>query len=234
MMSPCSATSLRLPSGPVDLRAIETDAAPGYDGDKKSGKADLPAIGEELFDLQERLFAGKDDGQRSVLLVLQGMDTSGKGGTLKHTVGLVDPQGVKITSFKGPTKEELAHDFLWRIRKARARPRDHRRLRPLPLRGRADRAGARAGSAGGDRAPLRRDQRLRGRARRVRGHAHQVHAAHLARGAEGAAAGPARRPDQALEVQPQRPGRAGALGRVPGGVRDRPRAQQHRARARGT
>jgi len=54
---------------------------------------------------------------RSVLLVLQGMDTSGKGGTLKHTVGLVDPQGVKITSFKAPTKEELAHDFLWRIRK---------------------------------------------------------------------------------------------------------------------
>ncbi len=107
---------LRLPPGPVDLTSIETDAAPGYDGDKKSGKADLAAIGEELFDLQQRLFAGKADGQRSVLLVLQGMDTSGKGGTLKDTVGLVDPQGVKITSFKGPTKEELAHDFLWRIR----------------------------------------------------------------------------------------------------------------------
>jgi PPK2 family polyphosphate:nucleotide phosphotransferase len=108
---------LRLPPGPVNLRSIETDAAPGYDGNKKSGKADLWATGEELFDLQQRLFAGKDDGQRSVLLVLQGMDTSGKGGTLKHTVGLVDPQGVKITSFKAPTKEELAHDFLWRIRK---------------------------------------------------------------------------------------------------------------------
>ena len=107
---------LRLPPGPVDLRSIETDAAPGYDGDKKSGKADLLAIGEELFDLQQRLFAGKADGARSILLVLQGMDTSGKGGTLKHTVGLVDPQGVKITSFKAPTKEELAHDFLWRIR----------------------------------------------------------------------------------------------------------------------
>src|SRR5690349_13651654 len=46
------------------------------------------------------------------------MDTSGKGGTLKHTVGLVDPQGVRITSFKAPTKEELSHDFLWRIEKA--------------------------------------------------------------------------------------------------------------------
>ena len=123
MMGPMSSATaysdlLRLPPGPVDLRAIETNAAPGYDGDKKSGKADLWAIGDELFDLQQRLFAGKDDGQRSVLLVLQGMDTSGKGGTLKDTVGMVDPQGVKITSFKGPTKEELSHDFLWRIRKA--------------------------------------------------------------------------------------------------------------------
>ena len=123
MMGPCRARPLTptccvFRPDPVDLRSIETDAAPGYAGDKKSGKADLWAIGEELFDLQQRLFAGKDDGQRSVLLVLQGMDTSGKGGTLKDTVGMVDPQGVKITSFKGPTKEELAHDFLWRIRKA--------------------------------------------------------------------------------------------------------------------
>jgi PPK2 family polyphosphate:nucleotide phosphotransferase len=123
MSSPPSFSDvLRLPVGPVDPRSIETDAAPGYDGDKKSGKADLWATGEELFDLQQRLFAGKDDGQRSVLLVLQGMDTSGKGGTLKHTVGLVDPQGVKITSFKAPTKEELAHDFLWRIRQGAPGP----------------------------------------------------------------------------------------------------------------
>jgi PPK2 family polyphosphate:nucleotide phosphotransferase len=108
---------LRLPPGPVDLTSIETDAAPGYDGDKKSAKTDLKAVGDQLFDLQQRLYAAKEDAPRSVLLVLQGMDTSGKGGTLKDTVGMVDPQGVKITSFKGPTKEELAHDFLWRIRK---------------------------------------------------------------------------------------------------------------------
>ncbi len=109
---------LRVPSGPVDLRAIETDAAPGYAGDKKTGKVDLLAMGGELFELQERLFADKEVGKRSILLVLQGMDTSGKGGTLKGTVGLVDPQGVKITSFKAPTEEELAHDFLWRIERA--------------------------------------------------------------------------------------------------------------------
>jgi PPK2 family polyphosphate:nucleotide phosphotransferase len=50
------------------------------------------------------------------------MDTSGKGGTLRHTVGLVDPQGVKITSFKAPTEEEREHDFLWRVEKAAPAP----------------------------------------------------------------------------------------------------------------
>lgn len=113
------ADALRLTPGPVDLAAIETDAAPGYDGNKASGAADLLAMGDELAELQERLFAeGKSDGGRSVLLVLQGMDTSGKGGTLRHTVGLLDPQGVRITSFKAPTQEERDHDFLWRIEKA--------------------------------------------------------------------------------------------------------------------
>ena len=112
-------TSLRLPSGPVDLAAIETDAAPGFDGKKADGKAALSAMGDELADLQERLFAeGRSEGRRRILLVLQGMDTSGKGGTLRKTVGLFDPQGVRITSFKAPTDEELAHDFLWRIRRA--------------------------------------------------------------------------------------------------------------------
>ncbi len=110
---------LRLPGGLVDLTAIETDAAPGFDEGKSAGKEALLALGPELAELQERLFAeGKAGGNRSVLLVLQGMDTSGKGGTLRHTVGLMDPQGVRITSFKAPTEEERAHDFLWRIERA--------------------------------------------------------------------------------------------------------------------
>jgi PPK2 family polyphosphate:nucleotide phosphotransferase len=113
---------LRLPPGPVDLTAMPTDATPGFDGGKKQGTAALADMGDELFGLQERLYANREDGQRSVLLVLQGMDTSGKGGTLKHTVGLVDPAGLKVTSFKAPTKEELAHDFLWRIRKGLPAP----------------------------------------------------------------------------------------------------------------
>ncbi len=109
---------LRLPSGPVDLTAIETDAAPGFDGKKSDGKSALASLADELSDLQERLWAERTVGsERRVLLVLQGMDTSGKGGVLRHTIGLVDPQGVKITSFKAPTEEELDHDFLWRIEK---------------------------------------------------------------------------------------------------------------------
>ncbi|WP_183092290.1 polyphosphate kinase 2 family protein [Nocardioides stalactiti] len=110
-------------AGPVDLAAIATDATPGSDGDKAAGEAELVGLGPELADLQERLFAhGKADGRHSVLLVLQGMDTSGKGGTLRSTVGLMGPQGVRITSFKAPTPEELEHDFLWRIRRALPTP----------------------------------------------------------------------------------------------------------------
>jgi PPK2 family polyphosphate:nucleotide phosphotransferase len=114
------AHAYRLPSGPADLTDLPTDTTAGFDGGKKEGKAALFAMGVELADLQERLFAeGIATGsRRRLLLVLQGMDTSGKGGVLKHTVGLVDPQGVRITSFKKPTEEELAHHFLWRVRRA--------------------------------------------------------------------------------------------------------------------
>jgi PPK2 family polyphosphate:nucleotide phosphotransferase len=109
---------LRLPSGAVDLARLDTDTTPGLDGGKTEGKAALALLGPRLADLQERLFAeGRTGGTRSLLLVLQGMDTSGKGGTVRHVVGQVDPQGVNHVAFKAPTKEELAHDFLWRIKR---------------------------------------------------------------------------------------------------------------------
>jgi PPK2 family polyphosphate:nucleotide phosphotransferase len=118
-----SAHPHRLSAGPVDLAAIPTDATPGFAQRKSQGKAALSALGDELSDLQERLWAERITGsRRRVLLVLQGMDTSGKGGVLRHTVGLVDPQGVEITSFKAPTEEERRHDFLWRIRNALPQP----------------------------------------------------------------------------------------------------------------
>jgi PPK2 family polyphosphate:nucleotide phosphotransferase len=111
--------AIRLPQGPVDLGSIATDAAPGFAGDKAAGKAELAAMGGPLAELQERLWAERTIGsERRILLLLQGMDTSGKGGVLRHTIGLVDPQGVHITAFKAPTPEELEHDFLWRIRRA--------------------------------------------------------------------------------------------------------------------
>jgi PPK2 family polyphosphate:nucleotide phosphotransferase len=109
---------LRVPSGPVDLSALDTRATPGFDGDKAAGRAALATLGPRLSDLQERLHAeGVSGGSRRLLLILQGMDTSGKGGVIRHVVGQVDPQGCAITSFKAPTKEELAHDFLWRVRR---------------------------------------------------------------------------------------------------------------------
>jgi PPK2 family polyphosphate:nucleotide phosphotransferase len=118
-------SSLRLPPGPVDLNTLATKPADGVDGftGKKDLQRALAELGPEVSDLQERLWAEKTTGsRRRVLLVLQGMDTSGKGGVLRHTVGLVDPQGLKITSFKAPTDLELAHDFLWRIEKAVPEP----------------------------------------------------------------------------------------------------------------
>jgi PPK2 family polyphosphate:nucleotide phosphotransferase len=116
-------TSMRLPAGPVDLTTIATDATLGFEGKKAEGEKSLLGLGPDLSELQERLFAEHTKGsKRRLLLVLQGMDTSGKGGTLRHTVGLMDPQGIKITSFKAPTPEERAHDFLWRIEKAAPAP----------------------------------------------------------------------------------------------------------------
>jgi PPK2 family polyphosphate:nucleotide phosphotransferase len=115
--------TLTVPQGAVDLEAHDTRATPGFDGSKADGKAALEGMGAELSDLQERLFAeGRSGGKRSILLVLQGMDTSGKGGVLRHAVGLVDPQGVHIKSFKAPTDEERHHDFLWRVKKELPEP----------------------------------------------------------------------------------------------------------------
>jgi PPK2 family polyphosphate:nucleotide phosphotransferase len=113
---------LRAPAA-VDLSAIDTRATPGFDGGKTDAAALLPQLGSRLAELQEKLYAeGRTGGSRSVLLVLQGMDTSGKGGTVEHVVGQVDPGGVQIASFGKPTPEELAHDFLWRIRARLPRP----------------------------------------------------------------------------------------------------------------
>lgn len=111
---------LRLPGGePVGLARHDAAATPGGPDGKAAGKAATARIGEQLAGLQERLWAASTAGdRRRVLLVLQGMDTSGKGGTVKHVIGLLNPAGCRITAFKAPTAEERAHPFLWRVEKA--------------------------------------------------------------------------------------------------------------------
>ncbi|GAA2236865.1 MULTISPECIES: PPK2 family polyphosphate kinase [Streptomyces] len=111
---------LRLPPGlPVDLSRYDAAATPGGPHGKAAGKAATGRIGERLAVLQERLWAASTGGdRRRVLLVLQGMDTSGKGGTVKHVIGLLNPSGCRITAFTAPTDEERAHPFLWRVERA--------------------------------------------------------------------------------------------------------------------
>ena len=114
---------LRIAPGPVDLAQVDPDGKPGFDGDKTAGKAALAALDDEMGELQTKLAANAyTGGHRSLLLVLQGMDTSGKGGVLKQVVGLMNPGGVQAKAFSAPTEEERAHDFLWRIEKARPAP----------------------------------------------------------------------------------------------------------------
>jgi polyphosphate kinase 2 (PPK2 family) len=144
---------LRLPLGePVDLTRYDAAGTPDGPEDKAAGKTATARTGERLAVLQERLWAASTKGdRRRVLLVLQGMDTSGKGGTVKHVIGLLNPSGCRITALKAPTAEERAHPFPWRVEQALPvrgelgifdRSLPHSRLRSsgrCPHRGRADR-----------------------------------------------------------------------------------------------
>lgn len=101
------------------LAEIDPGGTPAFGGTKKDAEAVMADRADEFADWQERLYAeAKSGGSRSLLLIVQGMDTSGKGGIMRHVVGLMDPQGVDITAFKAPTREERSHPFLWRIRRA--------------------------------------------------------------------------------------------------------------------
>ncbi|UQX03612.1 PPK2 family polyphosphate kinase [Streptomyces sp. RerS4] len=111
------------PGEHVDLGARGADALPAGPSDKAAGVAATAAMADRLASLQERLYAAATAGdRRRLLLILQGMDTSGKGGTVKHVVGLFNPAGCRIKAFKAPTPEELKHPFLWRITKELPQP----------------------------------------------------------------------------------------------------------------
>jgi PPK2 family polyphosphate:nucleotide phosphotransferase len=93
------------------LSAIKPNSLPFAKGNEAQQKTRLEALAIELDELQDLLHA---NGSRKVLLVLQGMDTSGKDGTVRWVFGRTSPLGVKVASFKAPTEEERARDFLWR------------------------------------------------------------------------------------------------------------------------
>jgi PPK2 family polyphosphate:nucleotide phosphotransferase len=116
---------LRVPPGTtVNLESIDPGGIPGFPERRKGGKRwarqELAELGGRLETLQEQLFATAKvaETRRRVLLVLQAMDCGGKDGTIRKVAGTMNPQGLTIVGFGKPTEEELAHDFLWRIREA--------------------------------------------------------------------------------------------------------------------
>jgi len=100
------------------LGDVDPGSTPGYAGDKAEGEKLLSELDGKLTNLQEQLFAeSRIGGKKRVLLVLQAMDTAGKGGIVNHVMGQMNPQGVQLKSFKAPTPEEQSYDFLRRIEK---------------------------------------------------------------------------------------------------------------------
>lgn len=111
---------LRLPvGGSVDLSTYDARDTPAGPDGKAAGLAAVADMRDDLAELQERLWAASTAGdRRRLLLILQGTDTSGKGGTVKHVAGMFNPAGCRIRGFKAPNHEERRHPFLWRIRRA--------------------------------------------------------------------------------------------------------------------
>ena len=112
------ALSHRVGSG-FRLADVDPSSTPGFEWDKEDWEREFHEHDDELDELQEMLFANGRSGvpgTGGVLLVLQGMDTAGKGGVIRHVFRAFDPQALKIRSFGPPTAEERQHDFLWRVR----------------------------------------------------------------------------------------------------------------------
>jgi PPK2 family polyphosphate:nucleotide phosphotransferase len=99
------------------LEGFDHHSSPGWHGGEDDAIDEMARRGKDLYDLQEKLFAEAKtaDGNRAVLLVLQGMDTSGKGGIVGHVVGVISPYGTQVRAFGAPTEEERQHHYLWRI-----------------------------------------------------------------------------------------------------------------------
>lgn len=109
--------TLRVGKG-FSLADVDPGSTPGFSGTKEDGQALLAELDDGLAELQEKLFAeSRFGGRKRILLILQAMDTAGKGGIVNHVMAAMDPQGVQFKAFKAPTNEEKSYDFLWRIEK---------------------------------------------------------------------------------------------------------------------
>jgi PPK2 family polyphosphate:nucleotide phosphotransferase len=100
------------PGAQLDLDDLDASSTEEFEGGKSKTAEVFDALNDKLEELQEMLWA---EGRRKVLVVLQGMDTSGKDGVIRHVFDGVNPLGVRVAAFKAPTPPELAHDFLWRV-----------------------------------------------------------------------------------------------------------------------
>ena len=105
------------PGTKVDLDSIETNRVDGNES-KKSAEKQLEKNAEVIADLSRRMYA---ENKRSILLVLQGMDTAGKDGTIRNTMRGINPRNCQVISFKKPSEVELDHDFLWRVHRSTPR-----------------------------------------------------------------------------------------------------------------
>ena len=104
---------VQVPADGFRMASVDPGSTPGFKGGKQKALRSVKKDEPILFDLQDRLYAER---KQRLLVVLQGMDTSGKDGTITHVVGNFNPQGVDITAFKAPSPEERRHNFLWRIK----------------------------------------------------------------------------------------------------------------------
>jgi PPK2 family polyphosphate:nucleotide phosphotransferase len=117
MNTPDPVAACRVNPKTFQLRKVKADAHPGMD-DKKVAEKATEANLKEIAHLQYKLYA---EDKQALLVVLQGIDAAGKDGTIRKVFSILNPQGCHVHSFKAPTKEELAHDYLWRIHSAAPR-----------------------------------------------------------------------------------------------------------------
>ena len=215
------------PKAKVKLKKLD----PAYTGKhawRDEAKQEIEDYQRKLFEQQALLYA---EHKHSILVVLQALDAGGKDGTIKHVFAALNPQGVKVASFKQPTPAELAHDFLWRVHPHAPGNGRNRHLQPLALRGRARAAGPQTDRQGNLDDALPAHSGLRGPAGPERRDDPQVLPAHQQAGTAGAVRPTPRRSERATGRSANpiiRKGRSGTITSRPWRTRSRRPAPKRR------